>query len=278
MQMRRMGIPFLKIDAICISHIHGDHLFGLFGLLSTMSMLGRVKHLEIYAPASFAPVLGFFLSNFGEGIRFGIGHHVLAMDCPEIVAESKTTEILAFPLNHRIETYGFIIREKKPLLNVRKDYIEKYGLSLAEIGALKRGEDIVRESGMPGGDKTSGGYVIRNTEAAYRPYKPRSYAYCSDTAPFPELPGWVGGVDLLYHEATYPEEMSSLAEKTHHSTTVQAARCALEAGAGRLLIGHYSSRFHDVGPFLEEAAAVFPDTILAKEGGVIEIPQNKKLF
>ena len=260
MQIRRAGLSFLKIEHICISHIHGDHVFGLFGLLSTMSMLGRTSSLDIYAPVSFGPVLDFFVSHFGEGLRFEIRHVALRMERPEVVYENKTLEMLAFPLNHRIETFGFIIREKMPPHNVRKEAIARYGLTLAEIGTLKRGEDLIREDG-----------VISNEEAAYIPYVPRSYAYCSDTAPFPELAQWLKGVTLLYHESTFPDAMTEMAAKTFHSTTLQAARTALEAGVQRLVVGHYSSRFPSVDFFLDELRSIFPATDLAHDLDVIEI-------
>ena len=264
MQMRRAGISFLKIEHICLSHIHGDHIFGLFGLLSTMAMLGRTAPLNIYAPGSFRPILQFLLENFGEGFLYEVNFVELTMKEPQLIYENKRTELLAFPLNHRVDTYGFIIREKMPQHNVHKEAIAKYGLSIAEIGALKRGEDVIREEG----DET---FVITNSEAAYIPYTPRSYAYCSDTAPFPELAEWVRGVTLLYHEATFPAEMSEMAAKTYHSTTLQAAETALKAGAGRLLVGHYSSRFPSVDFFLDELRSIFPDTELARDMNVIEI-------
>lgn len=281
-QLRRAGISFLKIEHICISHIHGDHLFGIFGLLSTMGMLGRSSELSIYAPRNFHPVLKFFLSNFGEGLQFHINYVPLQMDRPELVHENRNTELWAFPLNHRIETYGFIVREKQPQRNICKESIARYGLTLAEIGALKLGKDIVRpagpctvacfENGFCPCSGTDEPLVIRNSEVTYLPFVPRSYAYCSDTAPFPELPEWVRGVSVLYHEATFPESMADMAAKTFHSTTVQAARCALEAGAGRLLTGHYSSRFPDVSSFLHEMREIFPESYLAHEGDTLEIP------
>lgn len=281
MQLRRKGISFLKIDIICISHIHGDHLFGLFGLLSTMGMLGRTSDLHIYAPRSFAPILKFFLSYFGEGMRFHIEHHVLSMKVPETVFDTKILELSAFPLNHRIDTYGFMVREKEPMLNVRKDAIEKYGLSVAEIAALKRGEDVLRpagadepcaENGFTRCSGTDEELIISNADVAYLPYHPRSYAYCSDTAPFPELSEWIRGVDLLYHECTFPESMAEMAAGTYHSTTLQAAACARDAGVKKLVVGHYSSRFPDVKPFLDEIRTVFPDASLGHEGDVFEIP------
>ena len=225
-----------------------------------MGMLGRTAPLAIYAPASLAPTLEFFRTNFGEGLLYEIEHVVLEMTSPEVVYENRNVELLAFPLNHRVETFGFMIREKMPQFNVHKDAIARYGLSLAEIGTLKRGEDVVRED-----------MIIRNTEAAYLPFKPRSYAYCSDTAPFPELAGWVDGATVLYHEATFPADMAEMAEKTFHSTTLQAAQCALDAGVGRLLVGHYSSRFPSVEFYLDELRSVFPESYLTKDMDEIEI-------
>ena len=259
-QMRRLGISFLKIERICLSHIHGDHIFGIFGLLSTMGLLGRTAPLTIYAPKSFAATLNFFKSNFGEGFLYDIEHVQLDMSSPQVLYENRTIEMLAFPLNHRIETYGFIIREKTPQLNVHKDAIAKYGLTLSEIGTLKRGEDVVRDD-----------MVIPASEAAYLPFKPRSYAYCSDTAPFPELVDWVRGVSVLYHEATFPSEMEEMAAKTFHSTTIQAAQCAKDAEVGRLLVGHYSSRYQSLDFYLDELRTVFPASELTHDLDVIEI-------
>ena len=260
-QIRKAGISFLKIEHMCISHIHGDHIFGFFGLLSTMAMLGRSAPLAIYGPKGFLPVLEFFKSTFGEGILFDIDFTALEMSEPEVIYENRNVELLAFPLNHRVETFGYMIREKMPQHNVRKEAIAQYGLTLAEIGTLKRGEDVCRPDGE----------VILNSEAAYIPYEPRSYAYCSDTAPFPQLKEWVKGVTLLYHESTFPAEMEEMAAKTYHSTTLQAAQTAKDAGVGRLLVGHYSSRFPSLDFFLDELRSIFPNTDLAHDMDVIEI-------
>ena len=251
-QLRKMHVSFLKIDCICISHIHGDHVFGLFGLLSSMSLMGRTAPLHIYSGQSFALVLEYFNKCFGQGLSYEIVHHEIACSAPELIMETKSVELYAFPLRHRMETYG---------------------LSLSEIASLKRGVDVVRHSETDGKKE-----VIAVDKATYKPYIPRSYAYCSDTVGFPELSSWVKGVDLLYHEATYPALMADVAARTFHSTTLDAANCALEASAGRLVIGHYSSRFTDVSHFGEEARSVFADTILAKEGDIIEIPLKKTQF
>lgn len=264
-QLRKAKVSFLNIEHICLSHIHGDHIFGIFGLLSTMGLLARKAPLNIFAPSGFAPILEFFKTQFGEGLLFDIHFIPLEMTSPEVVYENRNTELLAFPLNHRVDTYGFIIREKMPQRNVHKEAISKYDLSLTEIGTLKRGEDLVRESvdGRP--------LVIRNEDVTYYKYMPRSYAYCSDTAPFAELADWVHGVDLLYHEATFPAEMAEMAEKTFHSTTIQAATVAKDAGAKKLVVGHYSSRFPSVDFYLDQIKTIFPQAMLAYDGDVIEI-------
>lgn len=285
MQIRRSGISYLKIEHICLSHIHGDHIFGIFGLLSTMGLLGRSSVLNIYAPTEFRKVLDFFMENFGEGIRFEINFIPLEMESPQVVYQSRTVELLAFPLNHRVSTFGFIIREKMPRYNVSKLAIAEYGLTIAEIAALKRGEDIIRPAGrliepcaendykpQSGSDEPM---LIPFAEVTYLPYHPRSYAYCSDTAPFPELSQWLKGVSLLYHEATFPSSMDEMAEKTFHSTTLQAAQTALEANVGHLVVGHYSSRFPSVDFYLDELKTIFPATSLARDGSVFEIPLTK---
>jgi ribonuclease Z len=183
------------------------------------------------------------------------------MKAPEIVLETKATEVLAFPLNHGIETFGFLFREKEPLYNIRKECIAEYGLSLTEIGTLKRGEDVVRDDGTR----------IPLDVAAYKPYQPRSYAYCSDTAPFPEESSWLKGTTVIYHEATYPEEYAPEGEKRGHSTARQAAQVALKAGAGRLIIGHYTSRNVELEVFQRECREIFPDTFAASDGEVYDI-------
>ena len=265
MQIRRCRLPLAKIDTVFITHLHGDHVFGIFGLLSTMSLLGRTAPLDIYAPGDFGIVLQHFMSSFGGGFTFTPVHHAVSAKTCVKIAESRNTDIFAFPLRHRVETYGYMFREKTPQRNVRKEAVGRFGLSLAEIATLKRGEDAVRD----------GGIVIPAGEFTYQPYQPRSYAYCSDTAPFPELADWVRGVDLLYHETTFTEDMADIASRTGHSTTVQAAQCALDAGVGQLVIGHYSSRFKDVSVYLDEVRRIFPSSVLAQEGMRIDVPLVK---
>ena len=254
-------IPMMKLDSVFLSHVHGDHVFGIFGLLSTLGMKGRQTPLNIFAPVNFGPILKFFLSYYGDGLAYEIRFTPLKMKEPETILETKSVAVQAFPLNHGIETFGFRFAEKEPPFNVHKDAIERYGLTLTEIGTLKRGEDVLREDGC----------VIPAAEAAYKPFVPRSYAYCSDTAPFPEEAGWLRGTTVLYHEATYQEEFADQGALRHHSTTLQAARLAAEAGVQKLLIGHYSSRSSEVRAYEAECRSVFPETFATSDGDRYEI-------
>lgn len=265
MQIRRYGFSFLKIHEIFITHLHGDHLFGIFGLLSTMSLLGRRADINIYAPKDFEGILNSFLKNFGTSFNFKVRHVVINCVDPRIIYETRKTEVIAFPLNHRIECYGFLFREKEPAKNVHKYKIETDSLTLKEIARLKEGEDIVRENGD----------ILINEDYTYCPYKPRSFAYCSDTAPFKELAEYVKGVDLLYHEATFANDLKAMAAETFHSTATDAANCAHDAGAGKLLLGHFSARYRDNLTILQEANAIFPHTEVAEAGNEYIIEQTK---
>ena len=262
MQMRRAGIPFSKIDNIFLSHLHGDHLFGLFGLLSTFGMMGRLQPLYIYAPEGFRRSLDYFLSEFGDGIKYEINFTTVKCKEPTIIMDGKKLEIIAFPLRHRMETYGYIFKEKTPQLNVFKHLIEPYRLTLREIGCFKNGEDVIREDGT----------VLMNKDFAYLPYSSRQIAYCSDTAPFAKLPEYVKGSDLLYHEATFGKELANIAKDTMHSTAEQAANTAVLSGCKKLIIGHFSSRYKSPDSLLNEARMVFPESYLAEEGMKFEVP------
>ena len=254
-------VPMMKLDSLFLTHIHGDHVFGIFGLLSTLGMKGRQTPLNIFAPANFGPILKFFLSYYGDGIGFEIRYTPLKMKGPETILETKSLRVEAFPLNHGIETFGFRFEEKDPPFNVYKEAIEKFGLTLTEIGTLKRGEDVLRADGS----------TIPASEAAYKPFVPRSYAYVTDTAPFPEEAEWLRGTTVIYHEATYLHDLADQGALRHHSTTAQAAQVALAAGAAKLLIGHYSSRNTDIHPYEAECRAIFPETYATSDGEVYDI-------
>ena len=284
LQMVRYGISIEKIESVFISHIHGDHVFGLFGFLSTLGMKKRTAPLDVYGPLSLGSILNFYKAFFSQGNVYEIRFHPLSMKKPEVIYGAKAFEILAFPLNHKIETFGYLFREKEPQFNVCKEDVERYGLTLTEIGKLKKGEDVIRpagsdeESSFFSFEKHSGTdqpLIIKASEVAYKPFNPRSYAYCSDTAPFPELSEWVKGVNILYHETTYLQEFEDQAKLRHHSTTLQAAQCATDAKVGKLVIAHYSSRCKDILKYQKECRTVFPETYAAKDGDVFDIPYVK---
>ena len=263
-QFCRQRLSFDRIDAIFISHIHGDHVFGLPGLLSTIGLATSRKSIKVFGPQALGAILKFYLSYYGDQIGIRVDFIPVKTKGPQVIFENKFLTVEAFPLNHRIETYGYLFREKTPQLNVRKEAIGRYGLGIAEICSLKNGEDVVREN-----------EIIRSEEVTYLPYPPRSYAYCSDTAPFPSLAEWARGVDILYTEATYMADLEKEAAARFHSTTLQAARLAREAGAKKLVVAHYSSRYRDTAPLLSEIRSVFPNAEAANDGDVYDVPLVK---
>lgn len=268
MQMARFKVPFSRLDNIFISHLHGDHVFGLFGLISTLDMTGRLSPLHIYAPQGMQSLLDSISTQFGE-VKYEVVLHTVKCSEPTLVAEFKNLEIYAFPLRHRIETYGYIFKEKEPQMNVVKSAIPEYKLTLEEIGTLKRGEDVIR--------KTDSGedIVLKCEDLAYKPFEPRSFAYCSDTAPFPKLQEWIKGADLVYHEATYASDLRALSRSTAHSTSQDAAKAALAAGAKKLILGHFSSRYRSLDLLLDEAREIFPESYLAEEGTIFDVPEKR---
>lgn len=252
----RSGISPMKINHIFITHCHGDHVYGLFGLLSTMSLLGRKTHLDIYAPGAIAEIFDFHKKVFDKQLSYSVEIHTLECDKSYTIYENRVLTVTTIPLKHKVPTVGFIFREKLPPLNVRKDAIFEHGLSIAEIATAKRGEDIYRE-----------GSVIDCHAVTYRPYIPRSIAFMSDTALSKWVIDGVKGVDLLYHEATFLVSDKRLATKTQHSTTHDAATVAREAAVGKLLLGHISPRYKGgESQFEQEAREIFPDSHVAQEG------------
>jgi ribonuclease Z len=255
-QMARRGISALKLRAVFLSHLHGDHMYGLFPLLSTLGLYGRRTPLRIYAPRPFGEMLECFLRLCETNLPYTPEWVEVDTTKHQIIFENDTTEVWSLPLRHRIPTAGYLFRQKEPALNVKKYAIERYGLTVGQIVQAKRGEDVVLESGE----------VLSNDAITYRPYGALSYAYCSDTNYSARLARMVEGVDVLYHEATYAADMRKTAKERGHSTTEDAAKVAKMAGAGRLLIGHFSSRYKDLSLLLGEAREVFPATDIAAEG------------
>jgi ribonuclease Z len=261
MQLRKTKTRIAKINHIFISHLHGDHVFGLYGLLSTFSLMGRENPIHLYAPENYDKILRSHLSDFDIKLSFEIDFIPLRGKNPEVILDDKYLTVTAFPLEHRVPAYGFLFREKPSDRNIVKECIEKYSIPLVRIPAIKKGEDFI----------TADGSVIRNEELTLPPAEPLSYAYCSDTKYFKRLAGFVKDVTLLYHESTFDMTKTELAKTTGHSTTVQAATTALNAGAKKLLIGHFSARYKDVMPLVEEARTIFPETYPAIDGKTFEV-------
>jgi ribonuclease Z len=261
MQMRKCRIKFARIDHIFISHLHGDHVFGLYGLLSTFNLMGRQNPVYLYAPENYQQMLISHLKDFDINLNFEIDFKPLTGDDPVIILDEKRITVTAFPLKHRVPSFGFLFREKPAERNIKKESIEKYSIPVSRIPAIKKGEDFITESGER----------IGNEELTIAPPKPISYAYCSDTMYFSRLATFVNEVDLLYHEATFDKTLADLARMTGHSTTLDAARVAVDANVGTLVIGHFSARYKDINPLVEEAKSVFPATIPALDGKTYDI-------
>ena len=264
-QLVRYGINPLKIRAVFISHLHGDHVFGLVPLISTLALYGRKTPLRVFAPAPFGEILACHLRYFDSELPYDVAWTEVDTTKHALLMENRTLEVWSIPLRHRVPCAGFLFREKEPPLNVEKFKIAKYGLSIAQITAAKRGEDVVLDSGE----------TIPNACLTYRPYAPRSYAYLSDTNYSAKAAGLCKGVDLMYHEATYAAAEQRSAKDRGHSTTADAAKAALKAGARRLVIGHYSSRYKDESQLVEEARALFPESYPATEGTTYSIEKER---
>jgi ribonuclease Z len=261
MQLRRNRIRIGKIHNIFISHTHGDHVFGLYGLLSSYNMMGRSETLNLYAPQAFEPLISQHLSDFDIHLNFELNFVALQGSHPSMIFEDRHITVTSIPLKHRVPCYGFLFREKMKDRNVKKHLIKEYNLGLKEIVALKKGEDLVSKSGA----------AIKNEELTTDPPEPRSYAYISDTGYLPGLADIIRGVKLLYHEATFADDHMDLAAKTGHSTASQAASIARDAGAERLLIGHFSARYRNVDVLLQEARELFENTIAAEDNLTIAL-------
>jgi len=267
-RLMRVGIHPQKINAVFVSHLHGDHVYGLFGLISTLGLQGRRTPLAVYAPRPFDDILEAHLRYFDSQLPYEVQWHEVETRKHQLLYENKVLEVYSIPLRHRVPAAGFLFREKNPPLNIRKEAIERYDMGIADCAAVKRGEDLQRADGS----------TIPNDRLTYRPYQGRSYAYLSDTLYSPKAAGLVQGVDLLYHEATFADSDKALARQTGHSTARQAATAALKAEAGRLIIGHFSSRYKDEQLLVDEARQLFPATEAAEEGKSYDIPLHKISF
>jgi ribonuclease Z len=258
--MREYSLPFGRLRNIFISHIHGDHIFGLFGLLSTFSMLGRKTELNIYCPEKLEQICTTLFASLDHDLGFKVNYKYLQPDGFQLIHSDKNLEVYSFPLVHTKPTWGFLFRERDKERNIIKDYIEEYNLSITQIVSLKRGEDVVLDNGK----------LLKSDEVTKLPPASKTYVYCSDTLPLKRLADFAQNVDLLYHEATFMSKDAELAKLTCHTTATQAAELANSLSAKKLILGHFSTRYPSM-EIMSEARTIFPDAIEARDGLEIEI-------
>lgn len=255
-RMHDFGIPKAQISKIFISHLHGDHFFGLIGLLTSYSLAGRTKALDIYAPKGLQEIIELQSRLSDAYFSYQINHIETNTDGKNIIYEDERIQISSFPMIHRIPTTGFHFEEKQSELRINKDLISAHQITVDEIHILKSGKDVHRADGS----------VLHYLDFTIAAKKTRSYAYCSDTMYNEKIAEYVASADVLYHESTFEANLELLAYKTQHSTTTQAATLAQLAQVKTLLIGHFSSRYHKLDKLLAECQATFENTLIAEEG------------
>jgi ribonuclease Z len=262
MQLRKYRIGFQKIHYVFISHLHGDHYLGLMGLIWSMNLLGRQRPLVIYGPASLKSLIAFHLEAASGKLDFELIFEAVDASRSELLLSTKTMDVRSIPLKHKIPCTGFLFSEREKPLVLDGGALEKYKVPVYQRKALKEGKDFT--------DTVSGKVLPNRLFTKGRP-PAYSYAYCSDTAYFPEVVPIINKVTVLYHEATFLTTEKHRAHRTKHSTAEEAGKIAQQAGAGRLILGHFSNRYVDLAPFLDEAKSQFESTILGEEGGVYTI-------
>lgn len=255
LQFRKSRLKFSRLNHIFISHLHGDHCYGLLGLISTLNLLGRTAELHIHSPkgleALFAPMLNFF----NHKMTYKLFFHEFEAKQPTVIYEDRSMTVTTIPLRHRMPCCGFLFAEKPRPNHIIREMIDFYQVPVYELNRIKNGADYV----------TPEGELIANNRLTHPSEPVRRYAYCSDTIYMPSIVDQIKGVDLLFHEATFVEEDAPRAKETYHTTAAQAAQIARDAAVKKLLIGHFSARYEDENVLLQEASVVFPDTQLAKE-------------
>jgi len=256
MQLRRYKIKFQRIAHILISHLHGDHYYGLMGLLSSMHLLGRTTDLHLYAPPALKEIIDIQYKYSDTRLHYNLIFHPLQSSQPEMIFEDDKMTVRTIILNHRIPCTGFLFREKEKPRKISKELISSYHISIEQLNRIKQGYDFITKEGqsIPNEIVTGGEVPVL------------SYAYCSDTCFDERVIQQIKDVDLLYHEATFMNDMQNRARETFHSTTGQAATVAMKAKVKKLIIGHFSARYSDLDPLLVETKAIFPNSVLAKEG------------
>ena len=259
-QLRRLKLKFSRINHIFISHLHGDHFFGLPGLISTFRLLGREKEMHVYGPKGIKEAITLFLKLGDSWTNYPLVFHELDSKEHQTIYEDDTVSVTTIPLDHRIYTNGFLFREKPLERNLNIEMVAKYKINKAYFRNIKLGKDVTLDNGT----------VVLNALLTFDPPEPKSYAFCSDTAYLPALVPQIRNVGILYHESTFLEADADLSIKTKHSTAKQAAAIAAAAGVGTLILGHYSTRYRSLEGFKEEAESVFPRVELADDGKVFE--------
>ncbi len=259
MQMIKYQVSHKNLSHIFISHLHGDHYFGLVGLISTFHLFGRELPLHIYGPGPLEHIIKMQLQASDTQLKFSLLFHVL--QGTETLFEDKYLEISCFPLYHHTPTWGFLFKEKEKERNLRKDFVARYTPGVEQMHRIKQGDDFI----------LSDGKILKNADITLNPPIPKSYAYCSDTAYDERLIPFVRSVDLLYHEATFDDSMAEKAAEKFHSTARQAAQLAAKAGVKQLLLGHFSARFSEPSHLLDEAREVFENSLLSRQGETYEL-------
>jgi ribonuclease Z len=258
LQLRRNKLKFGRINHIFISHLHGDHIYGLFGLISSFNLLDRTEDLHIYAHEPLRKGIRYIIRNYEGKLNYAIRFHPLDTGQKVKIYEDLRVEVYSFPLRHKIDSSGFLFMEKPRELNIRKGFVQKYNIPVRKIHDIKSGADFI----------TPQGQTIPNKEITEPPYRQRAYAFCSDTAYTEDILAHIKGVDLLYHEATFGDEHKDQARLTLHSTAREAGKTARKAGAGELIIGHFSARYREeqIPKLVEEAREEFENTLPAYDG------------
>lgn len=260
-QMRHMRVKFSRLNHIFISHMHGDHCFGLPGLISTLGMLGRISPLFLYGPKELETYIRPILEQFNKGLPYEVQFNPIDTYKHSLIMEDRSLKVYSIPLNHRIPACGFLFEEKAKEAHLIKEMADFYQIPVKYLRGIKQGDDYI----TPEGEVIANSRLTRSAEAAKR------YAYCSDTAYYPDIVPIIKGVDMLYHEATFTEADKPRAKETFHSTAAQAAEIARQAEVKQLVIGHFSARYEEESILKKEADAIYPNTILAKEGLVLTL-------
>ena len=264
MQLNRYKIRYHRINHIFISHLHGDHYLGLMGLLSTMHLQGRKDELHLFGTKELKHITDLQLEYSQTVLRYPLLFHEVDTRKKKIIYDDDVISVESIPMNHRIDCCGFLFREKEGLRKLIKEKLEEHQIPYTFYTELKKGKDYIDTSGNK----------IQNETITHPPNRARSYAYCSDTIYDESIVNQISGVDLLYHEATFTSDMLERAQETFHTTASQAATIAGKAKVRQLLIGHFSARYKDVTPLLNEAIKIFPSAALALEGEKFSISDD----